>query len=69
MCLVFLKPVFKKREPVVLSKIRRLMLLAATVMVLPVQAADYLKRTVCVWDIVGRGGPIAQAVEEFNLDP
>lgn len=48
---------------------------AAAVMALaitPVQAAPSAetpaKRTVCVWDIVGRNGPIALAVEEFRLE-
>lgn len=51
-----------------MSIIRSLILLVTAVMVLPAFAADPVKRTVCVWDIVGRGGPIAQAVEEFNLE-
>lgn len=50
------------------TSIKRLMLVVAALLALPVQAADFDKRTICVWDIVGRGGPIAQAVEEFNLE-
>lgn len=50
-----------------IKTIRSIFLVAMMAMTLPAQAADSLKRTVCVWDIVGRGGPIAQAVEEFKL--
>lgn len=50
------------------TNIRRLLLAVIAIVIMPIQAADFVKRTVCVWDIVGRGGPIAQAVEEFNLE-
>lgn len=50
-----------------ITKIRIVMCLLIAVAALPVQA-EYIKRTVCVWDIVGRGGPIAGAVEEFKLN-
>ena len=35
-------------------------------MLLQVQASDYITRTVCVWDVVGRGFRISQAVAEWH---
>ena len=50
-----------------IKTIKSIIFLAIAAVSVPSYAAETITRTVCVWDIVGRGGPVVQAVEEFNL--